>query len=102
MRTDERSEKVDVIGDFRKLIEPSKSHTARFNPKQQHKAVATHKKYNVFVWRNMGKTTKHIMESLDKAYKYYHEAKIPKDVSSVRRVLRNGEKLIIETAKGEF
>ena len=100
MRTDERSEKVDLIGDFRKLIEPSKSHTARFNPKQQHKAVATHMKYNVFIWRNMGKTRSEIMELL-KQYMTYG-VRFPHDESSVRRVLRNSEKLIVETARGLF
>lgn len=100
VRIDKRSKKIDVIRDIRKLIEPNKSFTARFNPKQQHKAVATHMKYNVFVWRNMGKKREEIMCLLSK-YRIYG-VRIPSDESSVRRVLRNSERLIIETAKGEF
>ena len=57
-------------------------------------------KYNVFVWRNMGKTRSEIMDLLS-LYMVY-KVRIPNDESSVRRVLRNSERLIIETAKGEF
>ena len=48
----------------------------------------------------MGKTRPEIMDLLS-LYMIYG-VRIPSDESSVRRVLRNSEKLIIETAKGEF
>jgi hypothetical protein len=57
-------------------------------------------KYNVFVWKQMGKTRLEIMELLQKYKSYFTQ--IPQDESSIRRVLRNSEKLIIETSKGEF
>ena len=58
-------------------------------------------KYNVFVWRNTGYKRLEILKMLNESYKYY-DVRIPSDESSVRRLLRSSEKLVISTAKGVF
>lgn len=100
VRIDKRSKKSDVIRDLKEILEPNKDFTSKYQVKQQHKYIPTHMKYNVFVWKQMGKTRLEIMELLQK-YKFYF-TQIPQDESSIRRVLRNSEKLIIETSKGKF
>ena len=100
VRIDKRSKKTDVIRDLKDILKPNESFSSQFNVQQQHKYIPTHMKYNVFVWRQMGKTRLEIIELLQKYKSYFTQ--IPQDESSIRRVLRNSEKLIIETSKGQF
>lgn len=53
------------------------------------------------VWKQNGYTRIEILKMLNQSYKYY-DTRIPKDESSVRRCLRNGEDLILSTSKGDF
>jgi hypothetical protein len=106
IKVDKRQKTEDVVREVRELLKGreivSKS---KYIIKQQHKYLATHMKYNVFIWKNLGNTRTSIVWLLKENYKYYEQvdgARIPQDESSIRRVLRNSEKLILETAVGEF
>ena len=101
IKVDKRSKKEDVIRGVRSLINPSKSFTSEFIIQSQHKYIPTHMKYNIFVWNKLGKTRKEIIQLLKTSYKYYY-VRFPKDESSVRRSLRNAERLILMTSKGMF
>lgn len=101
IKVDKRLKKEDVMRGVRKLIKPSKSFTSEFVIQTQHKYIPTHMKYNIFVWNKLGKTRKEIIQLLKASYKYYY-VRFPKDESSVRRSLRNAERLILMTSKGMF
>ena len=101
IKVDKRLKKEDVMRGVRKLIKPSKSFTSEFVIQVQHKYISTHMKYNIFVWNKLGKTRKEIIQLLKTSYKYYY-VRFPKDESSVRRSLRNAERLILMTSKGMF
>ena len=90
-----------MIRGVRKLIKPSKSFTSEFVIQTQHKYIPTHMKYNIFVWKHLGNTRKDIIDLLSGGYKYY-DVRIPKNESSIRRPLRSGERLILDTSKGFF
>ena len=101
LRIDKRSKIEDVVKELRTIIKPTPSFTSKYGIQKQHKYIPTHIKYNVFVWKQEGYTRTEILEMLNKSYKYY-DTRIPKDVSSVRRCLRNSEDLILSTSKGVF
>jgi len=101
LRIDKRSKIEDVVKELRTIIKPTPSFTSKFGIQKQHKYIPTHVKYNVFVWRQSGYTRTEILKMLNRSYKYY-DTRIPKDESSVRRCLRNGERLILDTSKGVF
>ena len=102
IKVDKRLKKEDVMRGVRKLIKPSKSFTSEFVIQTQHKYIPTHMKYNTFVWKHLGNTRKEIIQLLKTSYKYYYYVRFPKDESSVRRSLRNAERLILMTSKGMF
>ena len=101
LRIDKRSKIEDVVKELRTIIKPTPSFTSKFGIQKQHKYIPTHVKYNVFVWKQNGYTRTEILKMLNQSYKYY-DTRIPKDESSVRRCLRNGEDLILSTSKGVF
>ena len=101
LRIDKRSKIEDVVKELRTIIKPTPSFTSKYGIQKQHKYIPTHIKYNVFVWKQEGYTRTEILEMLNKSYKYY-DTRIPKDVSSVRRCLRNSEDLILSSSKGVF
>ena len=101
LRIDKRSKIEDVVKELRIIIKPTPSFTSKFGIQKQHKYIPTHVKYNVFVWRQSGYTRTEILKMLNQSYKYY-DTRVPKDESSVRRCLRNGERLILDTSKGVF
>ncbi len=101
LKIDKRSKAVDVMKHLRTMLDNRDASTSKYPIVNQHKYLPTHMKYNVFVWRNTGYKRFELLDALNKSYKYY-DVRIPGDESSVRRLLRNSEKLVISTAKGVF
>ena len=101
IKVDKRSKREDVIRTIRGLIKSPKSFTSEFSITKQHKYVPTHMKYNVFIWRTLGMTNNELIKKLTSSYKFY-EVRIPQEKSSIRRVLRSSEDLILSTCKGLF
>ena len=101
IKIDKRLKKEDVMRGVRKLIKPSKSFTSEFVIQTQHKYIPTHMKYNIFVWKNLGKTRTEIVDLLGGSYRFY-DVRFPKNESSVRRSLRSSERVILDTSKGFF
>jgi hypothetical protein len=101
LKIDKRSKAVDVMKHLRKMLDNRDASTSKYPIINQHKYLPTHMKYNVFVWRNTGYKRFELLDALNKSYKYY-DVRIPGDESSVRRLLRSSEKLVISTAKGVF
>jgi len=102
IKVDKRLRIEDVVREVRQLLKSKKTHpTSKYIIHKQHKYIPTHMKYNVFIWKNMGKTRTQIINLLESSYKYY-DIRSPKDESSIRRVLRSSERLIIDTSKGVF
>ena len=86
---------------LRAMLDNRDASTSKYPIINQHKYLPTHMKYNVFVWRQSGYKRTEILKMLNQSYKYY-DTRVPKDESSVRRCLRNGERLILDTSKGVF
>lgn len=101
LKIDKRSKAVDVMKHLRIMLDNRDASTSKYPIINQHKYLPTHMKYNVFVWRNTGYKRFELLDALNKSYKYY-DVRIPSDESSVRRLLRSSEKLVISTAKGVF
>lgn len=101
LKIDKRSKAVDVMKHLRIMLDNRDASTSKYPIINQHKYLPTHMKYNVFVWRNTGYKRFELLDALNKSYKYY-DVRIPGDESSVRRLLRSSEKLVISTAKGVF
>jgi len=102
LKIDKRSKAGDVVKHIRAMLENKRETTSSKYPiVRQHKYMPTHMKYNVFVWRNAGYKRTAIAAMLEESYKMYfvHTAEYE---SSVRRICRNAEKLILSTAKGVF
>ena len=100
IKIDKRLKKEDVLRGVRELIKPTKTFTSEFSIQTQHKYIPTHIKYNIFVWKHLGKTRSEIVNLLG-GYKYY-QVRVPKDESSVRRSLRSSERVILSVSKGLF
>ena len=101
IKIDKRLKKEDVMRGVRKLVKPTKSFTSEFVIQTQHKYIPTHMKYNIFVWKNLGKTRTEIVDLLGGSYRFYN-VRFPKNESSVRRSLRSSERVILDTSKGFF
>ena len=106
IKVDKRQKTEVVIKEIRELLMGrAPVPKSKYIPKQQHKYLATHMKYNIFLWKNKGKNKTEISTLLFDYYKHYHQfdgARLPTDASSIRRSLRNSEKLVLDTAVGEF
>ena len=101
IKVDKRLKKEDVVRGVRELVKPTKTFTSEYPINTQHKYLPTHMKYNIFVWKHLGHSRKEIIDLLNKSYRYY-DVRVPKDESSIRRSLRNSERLILDTSKGLF
>lgn len=101
LKIDKRSKAVDVMKHLRAMLDDRDASTSKYPIINQHKYLSTHMKYNVFVWRNTGYKRLEILKMLNESYKYY-DVRIPGKESSVRRLLRSSEKLVISTANGVF
>ena len=101
IKIDKRLKKEDVMRGVRDLVKPTKTFTSEFMIHNQHKYISTHMKYNIFVWKHLGKTRSEIVNLLGGSYRYY-QVRFPKNESSVRRSLRSSERVILDTSKGFF
>jgi len=101
IKVDKRQKMEDVIRGMKKILKPTKSSTSEFSIKTQHKYLPTHIKYNIFVWKHLGKTRSEIVNLLGGSYRYY-QVRFPKDESSVRRSLRSSERVILSVSKGLY
>ena len=102
LKIDKRSKVVDIAKYLRTLDKFEDKSTSKYPIVNQHKYIPTHMKYNVFVWRNAGYKRITIAAMLKESYTGYGNVRSAQDESSVRRISRSAEKLILSTAKGVF
>ena len=58
-------------------------------------------KYNLFIWREMGYKRRELVDLLEKEYSGFNKGKDYEE-SSIRRLLRLSERLILDTSDGSF
>ena len=74
---------------------------AKYSVKKQHKYIYLHQQYNAFILRQDNMTGNDVADWTQKEYsKYNHH--ISSEYSSMRRLYRASEKLVLDVAKGEF
>jgi len=74
---------------------------AKYSVKKQHKYIYLHQQYNAFILRQDNMAGNDVADWIQKEYsKYNHH--ISSEYSSMRRLYRASEKLVLDVAKGEF
>ena len=107
IKVDERQKTSDVVRGVRKLLkEKDNRHrkskpTSKYQIVKQHKYIPTHMKYNLFIWREMGYKRRELVDLLEKEYSGFNKGKDYEE-SSIRRLLRLSERLILDTSDGRF
>ena len=109
-----RQRKEDVIRQVRTLLKNERYQSqAKYQIKKQHKYFFIHQQYNVFLLKLEGKNNYEIANSIDKNYGKYSEnvsayflekesEQIRVSHSSLRRVYRASEQLVVDVSKGLF
>jgi len=102
IKFNKRQRKEDVIRQARKLMKDGKWKTgAKYSVKKQHKYIYLHQQYNAFILRQDNMAGNDVADWIQKEYsKYNHH--ISSEYSSMRRLYRASEKLVLDVAKGEF
>ena len=102
IKFNKRQRKEDVIRQARKLMKGGKWKTgAKYSVKKQHKYIYLHQQYNAFILRQDNMAGNDVAHWIQKEYgKYNHH--ISSEYSSMRRLYRASEKLVLDVAKGEF
>ena len=97
-----RQRKEDVIRQVRTLLKNEKYKSqAKYQIKNQYKYFYLHQQYNVLIMRIEGKSAVEIADFFDKTYRLYSE-KVSSSYSSLRRLFRSSERLVIDVSKGDF
>ena len=97
-----RQRKEDVIRQVRTLLKNEKYKSqAKYQIKNQYKYFYLHQQYNVLIMRIEGKSAVEIAGFFDKTYRLYSE-KVSSSYSSLRRLFRSSERLVIDVSKGDF
>ena len=109
-----RQRKEDIIRQVRTLLKNERYQSqAKYQIKKQHKYFFIHQQYNVFLLKLEGKNNYEIADFIDKNYgKYsenvssFHLGEDDKEIlvshSSLRRVYRASEQLVVDVSKGLF
>ena len=100
IRFHKNSRKEDVIIDVRKLLKQGKfKTTAKYLVKKQHKYINLHQQYNVFLLRHQGKSYREIKDYLHRFYNI--DTEYTED-STIYRIIRTSEQVLVDCAKGKF
>ena len=97
-----RQRKEDVIRQVRTLLKNEKYKSqAKYQIKNQYKYFYLHQQYNVLIMRIEGKSAVEIADFIESTYGKY-SAKVSSSYSSLRRLFRSSERLVIDVSKGDF
>ena len=97
-----RQRKEDVIRQVRTLLKNEKYKSqAKYQIKNQYKYFYLHQQYNVLIMRIEGKSAVEIADFIEGTYGKY-SAKVSSSYSSLRRLFRSSERLVIDVSKGDF
>lgn len=102
LRFNKRQRKEDVLRQARLLLKDGE-HTAsaRYQIKKQHKYFYLHQQYNAFILRQNGAKNAEVRDWLNKHYGGYG-GRVSSDDTSLRRVYRAGEQVVLDVAEGDF
>tara|TARA_B100000212_G_scaffold298737_1_gene243085 strand:+ start:179 stop:718 length:540 start_codon:yes stop_codon:yes gene_type:complete len=97
-----RQRKTDIVRQVRNLLKSERYQSqAKYQIKNQYKYFYLHQQYNVLIMRIEGKSAVEIADFIEGTYGKYSE-RYSTSYSSLRRLFRASERLIINVAKGEF
>ncbi len=102
IKFNKRQRKEDVIRQVRSLLKDGMFQTeSKFPVKQQYKYFYLHQQYNAFILRQDGVSGMEVADWMVKEYKKYN-ARISTSYSSMRRLYRASEQLVVDVSKGNF
>ena len=97
-----RQRKEDVIRQVRTLLKNEKYKSqAKYQIKNQYKYFYLHQQYNVLVMRINGMSAMQIADFIKSTYGK-HSEKVSTSYSSLRRLFRASESLLINVSKGQY
>ena len=97
-----RQRKTDIVRQVRNLLKSERYQSqAKYQIKNQYKYFYLHQQYNVLIMRIEGKSAVEIADFIEGTYGKYSE-RYSTSYSSLRRLFRASERLILNVAKGEF
>ncbi len=95
--------KEDIIRQVRKILPDKKFKSeSKFQIKNQYKYFYLHQQYNAFLMKQDDMSGMDISAWMNKYYGVYGDARVSFSYSSMRRVYRASEQLVIKVSKGLF
>jgi hypothetical protein len=94
--------KEDILRQARLILNDGKFvSSSRFQIKKQYKYFYLHQQYNVFILRQDGAKNAEVRDWLIKHYAVY-SGRVSTEDTSLRRLYRAGERVVLDVAAGEF
>ena len=95
--------KEDIIRQVREVLPNKKFESAsKFQIQKQYKYFYLHQQYNAFIMKQNEVSGMDIASWMTKYYSVYGDARVSFSYSSMRRVYRASEQLVIKVSKGFF
>ena len=95
--------KEDIIRQVRKILPDKKFKSeSKYQIQKQYKYFYLHQQYNAFIMKQDGIAGNDIASWLIKYYEEYRDTRVSYSYSSMRRVYRASERLVIDVSKGLF
>ena len=95
--------KEDIIRQVRKILPDKKFKSeSKYQIQKQYKYFYIHQQYNAFIMKQDDVSGMDIADWLMKYYTVYDDARVSSSYSSMRRLYRASERLVIDVSKGLF
>jgi len=95
--------KEDIIRQVRQILPDGKFESAsQYQIQKQYKYFYIHQQYNAFIMKQDDVSGMDIADWLMKYYTVYDDARVSSSYSSMRRLYRASERLVIDVSKGLF
>ena len=102
IKFNKRERKEDIIRQVRTLLKDGKFESqSKYPVKKQHKYIYLHQQYNAFIMRQDGVSGNDVEDWIHDQYSRYTNH-LSTSYSSMRRLYRASEQLVLDVAKGEF
>ena len=102
LRFSRHQRKEDILRQARLLLKDGKhASSAKYQIRKQHKYFYLHQQYNAFILRQNGAKNTEVREWLMRHYGSYR-GRVSSDDTSLRRLYRAGEQVVIDVAQGHF
>ena len=102
LRFSRHQRKEDILRQARLLLKDGKhASSAKYQIQKQHKYFYLHQQYNAFILRQDGAKNAEVREWLSRHYGSYG-GRVSSDDTSLRRVYRAGEQVVLDVAEGIF